>query len=361
MANWYSLDRVNETGAQYRFLLGGRGLGKTYAVVKQAIKHRLETGEPFAYVRRYKESISPSKISHLCAPHYKMIEELTGGKYNHVKVWQQCFWLEYRDEQGNLVEKDPNPLGFLISLNTQDNDKGEDKGFVKYIIFDEVIARGGYLRDEFAIFTNTISSLVRHRPGTVIYLLANPISKFCPYFDELGIDFNAAEQGKIYIIKYDDEGLMKCAFEYIADSGAGSSAVANEYFAFKNNQKAKSITSGEWEFLIYPHLESGVYNISEHKKELYIEFTGKFFCCDILKYNHVLLLFFRPANKIPDKAYYLTLERPLDKYGIIACNKDHPYIKLMNEIYKTGRVYYSTNQVGDYIDGFRDAARKLKV
>lgn len=360
MTSWYSLDKINSVGAQYNFLLGGRGVGKTYAVIHQAIEHRIKTGEPFAYVRRYKESIAPSKISNLCKPHYGYIEEATEGQYNCVKVWQQKMWLEYRDEDGTLVRKDPNPLAYLISLNTQDNDKGEDKGFVKYIIFDEVIARNGYLRDEWAVFTNCISSLVRHRKGTIIYLLANPISKFCLYFDELGIDFNGAEQGKIYTIKYDEGGNMKCAFEYIADNDVGSSAVADEYFAF-NNEKARSITEGVWEFDNVQHLPPDTYNITELIREVYIEFTGKIFCCEIRKCNEVYFLFFRPASKIPEKEYYMTLKRTFDKYSIVACNRNHPIVKVINEIFATGQVYYASNQCGDYILGFMDASKKMRV
>ena len=358
---FYSLDRINAVGAQYNFLLGGRGCGKTYAVIKQSIEHFFETGEPFAYVRRYKESIQPSKVSSLLKPHYDLIEKLSGGKYNCVKVWQQKFWLEYRDENGDLVEKNPNPLGFLVSLNTQDNDKGEDKGFVKYIIFDEVIARNGYLRDEWAIFQNCMSSLIRHRTGTIIYLIANPISKFCLYFDELGIDFNAAEQGKLYVIKYDEESKMKTAFEWIADRYDGSSTVADEYFAFKNSDKAKSITQGSWEFNPYQHLPSGIYNISEKIKEIYIVFTGKVFCAEVMKYKDVYFLFFRPAGEIPKKTYYITVDRIFDKYAIVGCNMEHPIYKLLNQIYQTGQVYYATNQCGDYIDGFRAAAKNMRV
>ena len=361
VSTWYSLDKINELDCVYNFLLGGRGVGKTYAVMKQAIKHRLRTGEPFAYIRRYKESIAPSKVQDLCKPHYELIEHMTNGEYNHVKVWQGCFWLEYRNEEGELIKKDPNPLGYLLSLSTQDVDKGADRGFVKYIIFDEVIARNGYLRDEWAVFQNCISTLVRHRAGTKIYLLANPISKFCLYFDELGIDFNAAEQGKIYVIKYDDEGSMKCAFEFIADSNAGSSAVADEYFAFKNSDKAKSITQGVWEFNPYEHLPSGIYQISEKIKEIYIRFTGLIFCAEIMKYKDTYFLFFRPAKEIPKKTYYLSVDRYFDKYAIVACNHDHPIYKLLNKIYKTGNVYYSTNQCGDYIDGFRAAAKNMRV
>lgn len=357
---FYSLDKINSLKCQYNFLLGARSCGKTYAVIKQAIEHFIKTGEPFAYIRRYKESIAPSKVSNLCAPHFQLIEEMTNGQYNCVRVWQQKFWLEYRDEEGKLIKKNPNPLGFLISLSTQDVDKGEDKGFVRYIIFDEVIPRNNYLRDEWAVFTNCISSLVRDRKGTTIYLLANPISKFSLYFDELGIDFNSAEQGKIYVIKYDEAGTMKCAFEYIEQNLEGSSSVANEYFAF-NNEKAKSITNGVWEFDNVQHLPPGIYNAAEHKKEIYIEFTGKYFCCEICKYKNTYFLFFRPANKIPEKTYYLTLNRNFDKYCIVACNRTHPLFKLMDDIFRTGQVYYSSNQCGDYILGFRAAARELKV
>lgn len=357
---YYSLEEINKVKAQYNFILGGRSCGKTYAVIKQAIEHYFATGEPFAYIRRYKESIAPAKVSSLLKPHFKLIERLSEGKYNCVKVWRQCFWLEYRNEEGELIDKCPEPLGYLISLNTQDNDKGEDKGFIKYIIFDEVIARNGYLRDEWAIFTNCISSLVRNRKGTIIYMLSNPISKFCLYFDELGIDFNSAEQGKLYVIKYDDEGTMKCAFEYVADNLDGSSTVANEYFAFKND-KVKSITDGTWEFENVQHLPAGIYKISEHKKKIYIEFTGKIFCCEVMKYNHVMFLFFRPAKEIPQKTYYLTLDRKFDKYAVVACNRVHPYVELMNDIFQTGQVYYSSNSCGDYILGFRDAVNKLKI
>lgn len=360
---FYKLDRINSVDAQYNFILGGRSTGKTYAVIEQAIRNYFKTGEPFVYMRRYKESITPTKVGFLLAPHYKLIEELSEGRYNHIKVFKQCFWLEYRDEEGKKVETNPNPLGFLVSLNTQDNDKGQDLGFVRSIIFDEVIARNGYLRDEWAIFQNAISSLVRNRPGTKIYMIANPISKFCLYFDELGIDFNAAEQGKIYVIKYDDEGKMKCAFEYLADNLDGSSTVANEYFAFKNKtgNAARSITEGVWEFDAYEHLSSGIYENSISVRTIYVEFANKFFACEILKYNNVYYEFWRPATKIPKKEYYLTCRRPLDKYAIVGCNRNHPIFKLVNDIYLTGRVYYATNQTGDFIDGFRAAIRQMKV
>lgn len=191
-------------------------------------------------------------------------------------------------------------------------------------------------------------------------MLANPISKFCLYFDELGIDFNSAKQGEIIVLKYDEAGKMKCAFEYIADNLDGCSTVANEYFAFQN-EKARSITEGIWELNDVQHLPSGIYKCSDKVKEVYCEFTGKIFCCDIMKYNNVYYLFWRPASKIPKNTYYLTLERKFDKYSIVGCNTQHPIYKVINQIFITGQVYYSDNTTGDYILGYRDQARKLKI
>ena len=166
-------------------------------------------------------------------------------------------------------------------------------------------------------------------------MLANPISKWCLYFEEMGIDFDNAKQGNIYVIKYDEEGKMKLAFEYIADNLEGCSSVASEYFAF-NNTKTRSITEGIWELENVQHLPSGVYKISTLVKEIYIEFTGKYFCCEIRKYNGVYFLFFRPTKSIPKKTYYLSAERHLDKYCVIGCNKKHPIYIAMNKVFITG-------------------------
>ena len=105
--SFYSLDKIKSVNATYNFILGGRGTGKTFGVIKDGIDARLKDGKPFVYMRRYKESIIASKVSQLCAPHYKYIEEKTQGIYNHVGVWRGCLWLENRDDDGKIVAKDP--------------------------------------------------------------------------------------------------------------------------------------------------------------------------------------------------------------------------------------------------------------
>jgi hypothetical protein len=50
------------------------------------------------------------------------------------------------------------------------------------------MTRSGYLGDEFVKFCNLLSSLIRDRKDCVVYMLANSVNKYCPYFEEMGLE-----------------------------------------------------------------------------------------------------------------------------------------------------------------------------
>ena len=51
---FYNFSEVLSQNAVYNFIIGGRGLGKTYGAKKHVIKKFLRHGEQFIYLRRYK-------------------------------------------------------------------------------------------------------------------------------------------------------------------------------------------------------------------------------------------------------------------------------------------------------------------
>lgn len=356
MANYYSLDAILEVGAIYNIILGPRSNGKTYSVLRHCLRNYFESGEQFAYIRRYKESIAPTKLRTLFEPHYGYIEDMTGGKYNHVKIYKQAFWLCHLDDDGTILETAPKPFAIAVALSTQENDKGSDLGFCRYLIFDEFIARDRYLSDEFTRFMNCVSTLVRDRAGTKIFLIANPVSKFCPYFEEFGIDINTIKQGTITTIKYEGTD-MKTAFEY-CDMVESSEKPKSEYFAFEN-AKVKMITAGTWELDEVAHLPSGVYGDAENLMTCYIEFSNKIFAAEILKYNGVLLLFYRPANEVKKNHYVFTSRPSLSQYEINKFPKNR-LTEIMAAIIRTGREFYSDNTVGNFILGWKLEVMKNK-
>ena len=54
MSMYYSFDDILSRNGVFNFIIGGRGIGKTYGAKKIAIDTYLETGKQFIYLRRYK-------------------------------------------------------------------------------------------------------------------------------------------------------------------------------------------------------------------------------------------------------------------------------------------------------------------
>ena len=53
--NYVKRDFIAKIDAEYIIILGQRSNGKSFAVKEDIIKRALESGEEFAYIRRYKE------------------------------------------------------------------------------------------------------------------------------------------------------------------------------------------------------------------------------------------------------------------------------------------------------------------
>ena len=60
---YYSLDRIKKVQAHYKMLLGGRNIGKSYAVKHDTIKTCFDSGKHFIYLRRWDEDIKTKNAS----------------------------------------------------------------------------------------------------------------------------------------------------------------------------------------------------------------------------------------------------------------------------------------------------------
>lgn len=376
--------------ARYYYLLGGRGCGKTYPVIKKAIKDYFDGKGVFAYVRRYKESISSRNIQDIFTPHDKEVEEFSNGEWNHINYWRGRFYLERwetNEETGayERVDKHPIPIGGAWSMNTWETDKGPDfgadKGGISNIIFDEALSKAGqYLKDEWSILQNVISSLVRDRweQDTKIWLLANPISKWAnPYFRNMGIGKELIQKPGITEITYpDDKGgvAMSTIFVYIAaitdskgnvvEIDENRTNVYNTFFAFTHSKgKSKSITHGFWEMDESARLPKGAYENSTKNRTIYLIFEEEMLAVDVMRHDisNVYYLFIYPTTHIRPKTYYVTLTTVLDKYAIIGNTGNHPIWQLFMQIYKSGQVYYSDDGTADAFHGFIIESNKRTI
>lgn len=369
--------------ARYYFILGGRGTGKTYPVIREAITDAIQGKGKFAYIRRHKESLTVFNLQQTFGVHNDLVEKLTSGAWNRIKYWQRRFWLELWEpnpDTGQLerVAKNPEPIGAAYSMSTWETDKGADFGFdsgIKHIILDEALSKAGqYLNDEWSIFQNVISSLVRDRWNfdTKIWALANPISKWTnPYFKNMGITKQLLTNPGITEIKYpDDKGgtAMTAIFAYIGltvgEIDPNREALYNTFFAFQNSKgKSKSITHGYWEMDDSARLPAGIYAESTKNRTIYCIFGEEKLAIDVMCYDymHKYYLMVYPTEKIRDKTYYLVLGTSLDKYAVVGSDDSHPIAKLVMQIYNTGQVYYSDDSTADAFHGFLLERRRYKI
>lgn len=372
---WEAEKLLNEKpNARYYFILSGRSRGKTYSVLRNALKDQQKQKGMFAYIRRHDEDIKQKNLQELFSP--QNIEKITNKQYNKIAFWRGFFYFEQwlpNEETGILerVAKNPKPCGVALSLNTWERDKGQDIGAAyggfKNIIFDEAITGMNYLADEFQKFKNVISSLVRTRTeqDTKIWFLANPLSKWCPYFPELGITKEMIKTpNKRYEIKYPDTD-MTTVFEYIGspeETNNAQSKVFETFFAFPNSQgKSKAITEGFWELEDSCHLPSQVYKSSTRIQQVFMYFGEEWIRGEIMRYdeNGTYFVVWSPSRPPKKGEYYFILNAVPDKYAIIGTRTGHPYAELINKISKTNQIYYSDNTVADLYHGFIKEANKI--
>lgn len=254
-SEYYNLNPIREMKCQYNMVMGERSNGKTYSVLELILKNWWESGKQGAYIRRWKEDYRGKRATQLFAGHYssdnQFISELTGGEWDSVKYYSGKWFLAKQDEALDRTISQEEPFCYAFSLSDMEHDKGTSYPDVTTIVFDEFLTRTYYLPDEFVLFMNVLSTIIRRRNDVTIYMLANTVNKYAPYFKEMGLKhISEMEQGKIDIYTYGSSPL-RVAVEYckpVAKDGKKS----DMYFAFDNPSLAM-ITGGAWEIDIYPH------------------------------------------------------------------------------------------------------------
>lgn len=280
--SFYSLERILKAEADYNIVFGERSNGKTYAALEYALKRFIASGfnTQFAYIRRWKDDIRGSRAQTLFngLADTGLISDLTHGEYTNVVFTNGRWFLAYYDDELDKWVTYMKPVGFAFALNEMEHDKSTSYPEVTTVIFDEFITRNVYLKDEFIIFLNVLSTIIRHRNNVKIFMLGNTVNKFCPYFAEMGLKhIQRMEQGKIDIYSFGSK--LKIAVEYAEPSKVQKES--NKYFAFDDKDSIQMIINGAWELAIYPHLTYS-YTPQDIMLIYFIEFEDRLLQCEIV-------------------------------------------------------------------------------
>ena len=362
MDEYYNIEPIDNTGAVYRMIIGQRSNGKTYSACRHIIENYLTKGERGAYIRRYDEDITPKNIQDLFDPHLDFIRTMTNEEYNSIYYRAKEFHLCYVDEDGKVEYKDPEAFCITASINTAEHTKGQDRGIIKTIIFDEFMTREGYLQNEFVRYCNILSSLIRNRDDCIIYMLANTVNRYCPYFKEMGLkDVENMPQGEIYLYHYGNADLT-VAVEYCSPVRA-TEKVASKFFAFDNPQ-LEMITTGAWELMMYPRAPYKIFE-DDIFRRFYIQFGEAMLCCEIIKRKKDFFIFVHLQTKdieIGEKDVLYTDDFTSNQ---LHCRflKDCPteLHKLIKDLIMKKAVCFSTNEVGELFRNWLIESQGIKL
>ena len=350
--NYYDIRHLMKDypDAYYYVVFGERSNGKTYSALDYALERYRKNGEQFAYIRRWGEDIRKKNLANLFSGHAEngRISKLFDGEWTQVYYGMSKFYLERINDKGEIERADEN-CGFAFDINGMEHFKSTSFPKVTTIIFDEFMSRNGYLPNEWILFANALSTIIRLRTNVKIIMLGNTVNKYCPYFSEMGLNhIKDQKPGTVDVYRYGDTNLT-VAVEYTGTSAWNNGKPSDVYFSF-DNPELKMITGGAWEIAVYPHL-SVKYCPKDVVANFFIEFEGELLHGEVVSLDTGAFIFIHakttPIKDEDNDIIYTT--KPNEKWNYRMCLTRHRdklsmfILKCLSE----NRIFYSTNEIGE--------------
>lgn len=360
---YYSLRRILGKRADYNIIFGERSNGKTYAALAYGIENYVNTGKQMAYIRRWREDLRGKRAESLFANHTAngLIETLTGGKYNEVFYMSNKWFLSYWDNEKQKRTPDPTPFCYGFCLSEQEHEKSSSYPNVTTVVFDEFLTRRYYLPDEFMLFMNLLSTIIRQRDDVKVFMLGNTVNKFCPYFTEMGLkQVPVMEQGTIDIYKFGEHGAT-VAVEYC--SNIVKQKASNKYFCF-DNQNLQMITGGKWELAVYPHLPCK-YRPQDVMFVYYIKFNDAVLQANIIQVGEQNFTYIHAKTtpiKDEENSIIYSLEmngKPNYKRKLFSTAT--PLEAKVARYFATDKVFYQNNEIGEMVRNYLITSAKTNI
>lgn len=178
---YYDPNKMLSYNRILNFIIGARGIGKSYSMKRHPIRRFINHGEQFIYLRRYKDELK--KI-----PNYfnDIMQEFPDHKF---QVKGRQFFID-----GKLA-------GWAIPLSAWQSEKSNAYPMVSTIIFDEFIREkdnSGYIPNEVPALLNLMDTVFRGRDNVRCVCLSNAVSVVNPYFLYFGLVPNIGKRFNAY-------------------------------------------------------------------------------------------------------------------------------------------------------------------
>lgn len=330
---YYSFDKVFSYNAYFNFIVGGRGLGKTYGAKKKAIKAAITNGEQFIYLRRYKEELTDSVRT--------FFDDLVANgefdEYDFRVNGRQFEYsgIEFRDEK----KREWHLAGMAMALSQGQAKKSMALPLVTLIIFDEFIIEKGHMRYlpfEYNVFQGLYSTVDRWKDKTRVLFLANAVSIDNPYFVFYGI---IPEKNQEWIhgkkVKLKDgrkvnyicahfpvagefaASVSKTAFgQFIAGTEYEAFAISNQFADNDNRLIGNKVATARYKYTIITH--KGRFSVWRDAN------MGAYYI----------------QKKLPNNQLMFTLEDVFVDEDVILLLRNDPMLSFLRAAFRRGRMFF---------------------
>lgn len=270
---YYNITDIMGYNALFNYIIGERGVGKTFSAKEYVINKFIKKGEQFVYVRRYNTELEEAVGTSTKQKFFEQI--ITAGEFKEHKL----------TNTKDTFKIDGKICGYAIALSTSMILKSTSFDKVTTIIFDEFIIDKGcyhYLPNEVESFLELYETIARLRNVKVLFL-GNAISSSNPYFlyFDLSLPYNSTHKifknGEILVnyIKNEKYRAVKKASRFgklIAGTKYSEYAIDNVMFRDSNTFVKKK--SGSCKFYFKLKYQGTIYGIWLQPKEnvIYISY-----------------------------------------------------------------------------------------
>jgi hypothetical protein len=249
---YYNPNKMLSYNRILNFVIGARGIGKSYAWKVHPIKRFLKYGEQFIYLRRYKPELK--KVNQ----YFDNVKEEFPGV--ELKIKGREFYVN-----GKIA-------GWAIPLSSWQSEKSNAYPNVSTIIFDEFLREkdnSGYMPNEVSALLNLMDTVFRDRENCRCVALSNAVSVVNPYFlyfnliPNINKRFNANESILIEIPDSKDfsEERRKTRFGKLIDgTNYGEMSLDNDFVNDSNVFIEKRSKESKYVFtVVYKGMNMGVW------------------------------------------------------------------------------------------------------
>lgn len=344
--------------AKYYVIYGERSNGKTYSSLDYVLSRFFKYGEEFAYVRRFGEDIKRKNLLNLFSA---LLENGALRRYRKDDIYKSISYSGNSFYLDGETKEESVKIGNAFDLNSMEHYKSISFPKVTTIIFDEFVSRQGYIPNEFVLFMNTISTIVRDRNNVKIIMLGNTVNKYCPYFQEMGLShIKEQKPGTIDLYKYGESDL-EVICEYCESSKKFGGKLSDVYFAF-DNPHLEMITKGAWEIGIYPRLNKR-YLPKDVITNFFVIFDGSTIHCEAVVTDSDYFIFAHPkTTPIKDEENDIVYtDYPDERYNYrMGLKYRDKLTQFILRIISENRMFYSSNEVGEVFRNYIKWASKVK-